>query len=207
MDALTATAQRAGRFALLAGVLLFASVAAELIHPVQAPDGTSREPLLHAVYLIAWIVGSACLTLALIGLRSMLRDAGVLSRATRAGAWLSIVGAALFGVLAVGGLAGIVTGSYLEVAFVAFLLAFVLLIPGQLLLARGIGRLPAAVGFPPWLLVVASGGLIVALAADMDPFHDLGLFTFDLAWAAAGVSLMRASARTSLRVEAVAHEA
>lgn len=207
MDALTATAQRAGRFALLGGVLLFASVAAELIHPVQAPDGTSREPLLHAVYLIAWIVGSACLTLALTGLRSMLRDSGVLSRATGAGAWLSIVGAALFGVLAVGGLVGIVAGTYLEVAFVAFLLAFVLLIPGQLLLARGIGRLPAAVGFSRWLLVVATGGLIVALAADMDPFHDLGLFSFDLAWAAIGVSLLRASARANLLVGAVAREA
>ena len=207
MDALTATAQRAGRFALLGGVLLFASVAAELIHPVQAPDGTSREPLLHALYLMAWIVGSACLTIAVIGVRSMLRDAGVHSRAARAGAWLSIVGAALFGVLAVGGLAGIITGTYLEIAFVAFLLAFVLLIPGQLLLARGVGRLPAPVGFSRWLLVVATGGLIVALAADMDPFHDLGLFTFDLAWAAIGVSLMRASARANLRVEAVAREA
>ena len=137
----------------------------------------------------------------------MLRDAGVLSRATSAGAWLSIIGAALFGVLAVGGLAGIVTGTYLELAFVAFLLAFVLLIPGQLLLARGIGRLPAAVGFSRWLLVVAAGGLIVALAAEMDPFHDLGLFTFDFAWAAVGVSLMRASARTNPRAEALAHEA
>jgi len=207
MDTLTATAQRTGRFALLGGGLLFASVAAELIHPVQAPDGTSREPLLHAIYLIAWIVGSACLTLALIGVRSMLRDAGVLSRATSAGAWLSIIGAALFGVLAIGGIAGILTGTYLEVAFVAFLLAFVLLIPGQLLLARGVGRLPAAVGFSRWLLVVAAGGLIVALAADMDPFHDLGLFTFDLAWAAIGATLLRAPARAQLRVEAAAREA
>jgi hypothetical protein len=204
MNASTVTAQRAGRFALVGAVLLFASVAAELVHPVQAPDGTSREPLLHAAYLIAWIVGSACLTVALTALRSMLRDAGVRSRAASAGAWLSIVGAALFGVLAVGGLTGIVAGTYLEIAFVAFLLALVLLIPSQLLLVPGVRRLPAPVAFPSWLLVVASVGLIVALGADMDPFHDLGLFTFALAWAGIGATLARASAHTDLRPEAVA---
>lgn len=207
MDALTTTAQRAGRFALLGAGLLFASVAAELIHPVQQPDGTSREPALHAVYLIAWVLGSGFLTMALVGVRSMLRDAGVQARSVRAGVWLSIVGAALFGVLAIGGLAGIVMGTYLEIAFVAFLLAFVLLIPGQLLLARGIAGLPVAVRFSRWLLVVATAGLVVALGADMDPFHDLGLFTFDVAWALIGVSLMEASAGAPLKVDAVAREA
>lgn len=207
MDALIAAAHRTSRLALLAGLLLFASLVAELIHPVQAPDGTSREPLLHAVYLLAWLVGSACLTMALVNVRSMLGDAGVRSRPARVGAWLSIVGAALFGVLAVGGLAGVVLGTHLEIAFVAFLLAYVLLIPGQLLLAAGIGGLPAPVRFSRWLLVLAAVGLVVALGAEMDPFHDLGLITFELAWVAIGLSLMRASARAGVQVAAVAGDA
>jgi hypothetical protein len=44
----------------------------------------------------------------------------------------------------------------------------------------------------PWTLpIVAVVGLIVALALDVDPIHDIGLFVFEGAWVALGIALIR----------------
>lgn len=192
------SARRTGTWAVIGGLLLFGSVAAELVHPVQAADGTSREPLLHSLYLLAWVAGWMCVLAAIAGVRGLVRDTGTDSRAAAVGAWLSIGGAAAFAVFGAGALAGVVAGIYLEVAFMLFLVAFALLIPGQLLLAIGGRRLPGA-GPVALLIGLAAAGLIVAVSTDTDPFHDLGFFLFDAAWMVLGVGLRQASVEASAR--------
>ena len=41
----------------------------------------------------------------------------------------------------------------------------------------------------PWL---GAGGILVAITLDIDPIHDIGLFVFEGAWIALGVTLLRA---------------
>lgn len=82
------------------GLLVAASVAAELVHPVQQPDGTSRESLLHAVYLIAWVVGwvlVALAGLALVGLPLLAIGClllGLSMRGASGAAWIFLLVAA-----------------------------------------------------------------------------------------------------------------
>ena len=57
----TAVDRRTGRAAVAAGVLLSASVAAELVWTVQRPDGTVTNLAGFALYLIAWTAGAVAL--------------------------------------------------------------------------------------------------------------------------------------------------
>ena len=184
---------RLATFAIAGSLLLFGSVAAELIHPVQSPDGTTREPILHAIYLVAFIAGWVLIAAASAGLASSPATGGG-SRAVRLGGWLSVGGALSFALSTAGVLLGVAFGLYLEVMFMLFLIAFALLISGQALLATGRSLLPGGIG-TAGLLVIAALGLVLAVSTDADPFHDLGLFAFDAAWL--GIGLRLRFARTS----------
>ena len=178
---------RLATFAIAGSLLLFGSVAAELIHPVQSPDGTTREPILHAIYLVAFIAGWVLIAAASAGLASPTATGGA-SRAVRLGGWLSVGGALSFALSTAGVLLGVAFGLYLEVMFMLFLVAFALLIPGQALLATGRSSLPGGIG-TAGLLVIAAIGLVLAVSTDADPFHDLGLFAFFAAWLGIGLRL------------------
>jgi hypothetical protein len=76
--------------------------------------------------------------------------------------------------------------------FLLFGLGFLLLFAAHVLLAFPLRRVPIGLG---WLLSpVAAAGVVVALAFDVDPVHDIGLFVFEASWVALGVLLLRARA-------------
>lgn len=169
--------------AIAGGLLAAASVAAELVHPVQAPDGTSREPLLHAVYLIAWVVGWVLVARATLDLRRLVAGRG---RKGEIGSWLVIGGSAAFAILAVGQLIGIASGVYVEALFVLFLIGLPLVAIGFALLGLALRERTGTA----WIfLLVASAGFLVALLAEVDPVHDIGLIGGALAIAVAGYAL------------------
>lgn len=175
----TATAAIAG------GLLVATSVAAELVHPVQAADGTSREPVLHAFYLAASIVGWALVAAMAVGLRGVRTQSGG-SRMATVGSWLGVVGAAAFVVSNVGLLVGVVAEVYPEALFVLVLVALPLLVVGLALLGLAIRRTSGATTI---LLLVAAAGLLVALLAEA-PIHDIGLLGGALAMAGTGGALL-----------------
>lgn len=195
------TTRRTGSAAVAAGALLFASVAAELVRPVQQPDGTVTDRAGFALYLGGWVLGAAALVVALSGLRCL----GPLPRPGRIGGRICLTGAALllaFGVVALAtGLAG---GSPLEASFLLFALGLLLLGIGAVPLALGLRRTGTLGGWWPAVLGVTAGAL-VALGTAADPWHDLGLFLFFAAWVGLGVGLLRvASAPPSARTGHVA---
>lgn len=167
-----------GRVAVTAGILLAASVAAELVHPVQRGDGSVLDLPLFVAYLTVWTVGSAALVTALYRLPG------------RTGRALSLAGAGLlvgFGVVGIG--TALVSGSPAEWSFLLFAVGLLLLAVGAVPLARGLRTT-----LPGWwtAVLVAGAGAAVALLVEPDPWHDLGLFVFDAAWVAAGLQLRRA---------------
>lgn len=183
--------RRTGGAAIAAGALLFAGVAPELVVQAQEPDGTVTRPALWALYVILWTLGSAMLVLAVRGLRRLSGpDASRRRRSGRAGYRISIAGAVLLA--AFGGVAlvtGLVSGKPLEAAFLLFALGLLLLVVGQVLVGTTLRR-SGAVGAWWVALPVASLGVLVGVAIPADPWHDLGLFTFDAAWAALGARLL-----------------
>ena len=176
--------RRTGAAALTAGVLMFLSVATELVWQVQRPDGTVSSTPGLVVYVLAFIVGAAALTIAVHGLGRVVTA----SRAGRVGRRLSVAGAALLTIFAVLFLAtAVLTGTPLEASFVLFLLGFLLLIAGSVPFALGLRR-SGAVGRWWIAVLVAGAGALVALLAE-SAAHEVGLFTFDAAWAALGLGL------------------
>jgi len=181
---------RTGRAAVAAGVLLFASVAAELLRPVQTADGFLTDVAGFVVYLAAWTLGAGCLVVALSGLRD-----ATSSRAGRVGRWISLAGAALFtafGVVALG--TAVLAGEPAEWSFLLFAVGLLLLVVGSVPFALGLRHaLPGR-----WVAVLVAGaGAAVALLVEPDPWHDLGLFAFDGAWIALGLGLLTRSAQTA----------
>jgi hypothetical protein len=178
--------RRTGGAAVTGGLLLAASLGAELIHPVQERDGTIVAPLLWALVGTAWSLGAASLFVALLGLR---RSAGR-SGAGRAGGMLGLIGTGLlvaFGLVALG--SGLRAGAPLEASFLAFALGLLLVAVAAPLLGVGLRRMGAAGGW--WVaLPVATAGALVALLAE--PVHDLGMFVFFGSWVALGLGVLRA---------------
>ncbi len=168
--------------AVAGGLLLAGSVAAELVHPVQASDGAVVEPVLFAGYLLAWIAGAALLVRAAAGLPRS-------SRATRIGRVLALSGAVLLTAFAVVVLVTGLAGRPLEASFLAFALG---------LLLSAAGALTTGIAARRPVLALAGVGALVALLAPGDPWHDLGLLAFCLAWAADGVVRLRADERVSV---------
>jgi hypothetical protein len=185
----TATDRRTGTAAVTAGVLLFASVAAEILWSVQAPDGTVTNTAGFLLYLLAWTAGAGALVLALLGLP----PGG--SRAGAVGRWVSVAGAVLlagFGLLVIG---AVVTGAPIEISFLLFAVGLLLL--GLSAVPLGLGLRRSGVVGSWWVAVLVAGaGALLAVLAAGDPWHDLGLFTFDAAWFTLGLRLLTSARRS-----------
>lgn len=180
--------RRTGAAAVLAGSLLLVSVAGELIWTVQRPDGSVVSAAGFAGYLGVFLMGTLALVVAVHGTGGL-----VASRAGRVGRALTLSGAAsLAAFTALYLVSGLVTGRPAEALFLLFLLGFLLIIAGAVPLALGLRR-SGAVG--PWwtAVLVAGAGALVAMTTQ-SPLHEVGLFTFDAAWAAVGLHLLRAAA-------------
>ena len=144
--------RRTAAAAIAAGVLLFASVAAETVRPVQEPDGSVTDIAGFALYLTGWTLGAAALLVALLGQGD---------------------------------------GAPAEWSFLLFAVGLLMLVAGSVPLALGLRRTGDLGGWWVAVLVAGAGGL-VALGAEADPWHDLGLFLFDAAWVAVGLRLLSA---------------
>ena len=188
--------RRTGGAAVAGGLLLAASVGAELVHPVQDPDGSVVSPALFAGYLGLWTLGAAALLVAQLGLR---RTAG-LPGVGRAGAVVSLAGTGLllvFGLVVVA--SALTTGAPLEASFLAFALGLLLVAVGSVLLGLGLRRSGAVGGW--WAaLPVAGAGALVALLVEQG--HDAGMFVFFAAWVLLGVGCMQRSVRPAHRIAA-----
>jgi hypothetical protein len=181
------TVDRTGVAAVAAGVLLSASVAAELVWTVQRPDGTVTNTPGFALYLIAWTAGAVALVVTLLGLGSVqgpLPRAGRIGRATALAGAVLLVGFGLFGLVT--GLAG---GAPAEWSFLLFAVGLLLMLVGAVPLALGLRRVG---GLGRWwvTVLVAGAGALVALGAAGDPWHDLGLFVCFGSWAVLGLRLL-----------------
>jgi hypothetical protein len=186
----TAADRRTGGAAVAAGALLFASVAAELVRPVQGPDGTVTNLAGFALYLTGWTAGSVALVVALLGLGRARSAAGPLPRTGRIGRGIALAGAILlvaFGV--VGLVTGLLGGTPAEWSFLLFAVGLLLMLVAAVPFALGLRRAGGLGGW--WIAVLVAGaGALVALGAAVDPWHDLGLFLFFAAWIALGVRLL-----------------
>ena len=171
--------------AIAGGILVFVSVAAELVYPVQDADAASREPAIHAIYLAVLVVGWALIAAMAVGLRSRFAQ-GEGSRKGAVGSWLVVAGAVAFAVSGLGLLFGILFGVDMEALFALVLLAFPLLVVGFVLIGLAMRRADGVA----WVLAfVAAAGFLLAVLAEMDPWHDIGLLTGALAVAAFGWAL------------------
>ena len=185
-----AVARRTGTAAVIAGVLMLTSVAAELVWNVQRPDGSVTSTAGFAAFLGSFLVGAAALVVAVHGIRGL-----VPSRAGRVGRGITVSGAGLltaFSALFL--ISGLMTGRPVEALFWLFLLGFLLIIAGAVPLALGLRR-SAAVG-PWWTAALVSGGGALVALLTQSPLHEVGLFTLDAAWVALGLRLLRAPAGT-----------
>jgi hypothetical protein len=179
---------RTGAAAVVAGTLLLVSVAGELLWNVQRPDGSVINTAGFAGYLGVFLVGTVALVVAVHG-----TDGLVASRTGRVGRALTLGGAAslaAFTALYLG--SGLISDRPVEALFWLLLLGFLLIIAGAVPLALGMRR-SGAVG--PWwtAVLVAGAGALVAMSTQ-SPWHEVGLFTFDAAWVALGLHLLRTAA-------------
>ena len=167
---------RTGVAAIAAGVLLFASVFAELLVPVE-DDGKITNLPLGSLYIAGFGAGLAALIVALYGLRALDLHRK-LRRTDRLSFWLALGGAGLLLLFATQALVTTAVTGDSPGGFVLFGLGFLLLVVGQLL--AGFGILRSGVGRPVGqLLLLASAAAVAAVIVPADPFHDLGLFLFD----------------------------
>ena len=183
--------RRTGAAALAAGVLMFVSVAAELIWNAQAPDGSVTNWPVMAFFLVGFLLGTTALTVALHGLGG---GAG-LPRAGRVGRAISLTGAVLLVAFSLLYLTtAVATGTPLETSFWLFLLGFALIVVGSVPLALGLRRSGALGGW--WTAVLVGGAAVLLAMTTLSPWHEVGLFTFDAAWAAIGLRLLADGRRT-----------
>lgn len=189
------TMRHTGRLAAAAGICMLAGVEGEWVLDPQADDGTVSNLPAFALLLLLATTGFVLLLLAIRGLR--LQTAR--TRTTRVASLISLVGAGLmvlFGLTSL--VTSILTGSPMEIVFLAFLLGMLLLAVGPIIWALAMRGHSPAPGV--WQLLVLSGAAaLTALAAEADPWHDLSLVTMFVAWTILGVLLLRVSAPTSTR--------
>lgn len=170
---------RTGVAAVVAGGLIFAGQAGELAL------GSDSDALV-AVFVALAAAGIVALGVAFWGFRALLRA----WRTGRIAAWLGLLGATALAAFAVQAAVAVARTGEVPDNFVLFALGFLLLFAAHLVLAVPLRRLPLAFG---WILSpLAAAGVIVALALDVDPVHDIGLFVFEGAWVLLGVLLLRA---------------
>ncbi len=172
---------RTGVAAILAGGLIFAGQAGELVFG-------SPSDLVGGVYVGLWSAGIVALGVALWGLRDFIAG----TRLGRIGMRLALVGLGLLGLFAIQVVIELIRTGEIPENFILFALGFLLILVGQLLFARD---LRSTLG-RAWLLPIAAvAGLVVALTGGENPIHDVGLFAFEAAWVALGVALLRAEHR------------
>jgi hypothetical protein len=172
---------RTGTAAILAGALIFAGQAGELLFG-------SPSDLVDAVFVTLAGAGIVALGVALWGLRGLIPPRG----SGRVGVRVALTGVVLLGLFAVQAVVELVRTGEVPDNFVLFGVGFILLVVGHLLFAR---ELRPALG-RAWLLpILAAAGAFVALAVEADPTHDIGLFAFEGAWVALGLALLRAARR------------
>jgi hypothetical protein len=166
---------RTGIAAILAGALYFAGQGGQLVFGDDVPD---------AVYASLGGAGFVALAVALWGLRRIISG----TRLGRMGIRLALAGVAFLWLFAVQVFVELVRTGDIPDNFVLFAIGFLLVLVGQLFFAHD---LRTALG-RGWLLpLVGIAGLVVALTLDVDPIHDIGLFVFEGAWVALGVTMLR----------------
>ncbi len=168
---------RTGVAAIIAGALIFAGQGGELVF--GSPSG-----LVDAVFVALWILGLAALGIALWGLRELIAG----TRLGRVGMRLALVGLGFLALFAVQVVVELIRTGDIPENFILFALGFLLVLLGQLLFARD---LRPTIGAGWMLPIVGVIGLVVGLAVDIDPIHDIGLFVFEGAWIGLGVALLR----------------
>jgi hypothetical protein len=168
---------RTGLAAILAGVLIFAGQAGELVFG-------SPSDRVTVVYVLLYGGGVIALAVALWGLRALAGS----TRLGRIGVWLTLSGVAVLGLFIIQVMVQVVRTGEVPENFLLFALGFVLAVFGHLLFARGLRR---PFGHAWVIPLIAAAGAIVALTVEADPYHDLGLFLFEGAWVALGFALMR----------------
>jgi hypothetical protein len=166
--------RRTGVAAILVGALIFAGHGGELVF------GSSG--FLKVLFPILFSGGVIALAVALWGLRRM-----ATTRVGRVGVRLMLAGLVFLALFAVHVLVEVIRSGDIPENFVLFALGFLLLLVGQLLLARDLRH---SLGWAWVLPLVAVVGLILALAGGENPVHDIGLFVFEGAWVVLGVALL-----------------
>ena len=168
---------RTGAAAILAGVLIFGGQAGELVFG-NAPT---------ALWVALGVPGIAALIAAIWGLGDL-----VTTRTGRIGWRVCVAGVVLLGFFAVQVLVTVILTGDVPGNFILFGLGFLLLFVGHVLIATG---LRDALG-RAWILpLVGAAGILVAITLDIDPIHDIGLFVFEAAWVALGITLLRTEQR------------
>jgi hypothetical protein len=170
-----ASRSRTGVAAILAGGLIFAGQGGQLVFGDDVSDG---------VYAGFGAAGFVALAVALWGLRELLAG----SRVGRLGTRLALAGVVFLGLFAIHVFVELIRTGDIPDNFVLFLLGFLLILVGQLLFARD---LRPALGRGWVLPIVAVAGLVMALFLDAVGLHDIGLFVFEGAWIALGVTVLR----------------
>lgn len=187
-------ANRTGRAAAAAGVLMTAGVEGEWLLNPQRDDGTVTDKAEYALLLGVTTVGFVLLSLAVAGLR---RESARRTRPARVGATMSLVGAGMlvaFGALVL--VTGVTSGSPLEASFLAFALGLLLLSIGQVVWGLALRHQSPAPGV--WQMLLAAGTLAFAsIAIPIDPWHDVSLVGLFLAWSVMGVLLLRHGAAST----------
>lgn len=165
-----------GVAAILAGVLIFAGQAGELVFG-SAPD---------AAFVAPSVLGVAALVFAIWWLGRL-----VSTRVGRLGWRVCMAGVVFLGLFAVQAVVTVALRGNIPENFVLFGLGFLLLFVGHLLIAPGLRN---ALGRGWVLPLVGAAGIVVAITVE-DGVHDIGLFVFEGAWVALGIALLRAQHR------------
>jgi len=140
------------------------------------------------VFVVLGVGGFAALGVAFWELRRT-----VLTRAGRIGVRLGLAGMAFLGLFSVQLLVEAVRTGDIPENFLLFAIGFLLLLVAHPLVAFGL-RGHAWLGRGWMLLLVAVLGIVVFVTAGdaLGPVHDIGLFVFEGAWAAFGLTVLRA---------------
>ncbi len=168
--------RRTGIAAILAGSLIFAGQAGELVF------GSSNART--DVFVTLWVLGVAAFVTAIWRLGRL-----VSTRIGRIGWRVSVAGVAFLGLFAVQVLITVALTRDIPENFALFGIGFLLLFVGHLLIAPG---LRDTLGRAWMLLIVGAAGILVAITVT-DGVHDIGLFVFEGAWVALGVALLRSA--------------
>lgn len=170
--------RRTGIAAILAGALFFAGQGGELVFG-------SPSDFVDGIFIGLFVAGFVALGVFLWAIREVM-----VTRLGRAGIRIALAGFVFLALFGVQLIVELLRSGDLPDNFVLFALGFLLVLVGQLLFARDLGRVLGRA----WILsLVAVAGLIVALTLDVDPVHDIGLFVFEGAWVGLGIAILRRS--------------